>query len=600
MAGAFVRTRATRRVRRVLGHGGVVAVTVFGGLVLLASPAGATSITQPTGDINITGAGNVTIGPDTTVDAEDGNVNVNSDTGFVVVSGNSTVEASGNITTQANASGTAVTNSSEEAGGNVTIDTEGSGHIVDSTLSTQTGDITLSDRGEPGSSFTIEGSQVDVPNDVLGSVQAVEVVAQGGCSGKSTSLTAIEAVPTGGALDLSFPRDAGTGCTDADFSYGPSAASTTTAVVAGGQNGPNLVAAGTQQGGVTALDTTIQPSVTLTFAQDLPLAAITAPAPGGVYALGASVPTSFTCLGSCVDSSGLAPPSGSLSTGAAGPHVYAVTSEAGDLTFTAALNYTVSQATPLITWSPPSSITYGTPLSAAQLDASANVPGTFAYNPPAGTVLGAGNDTLHATFTPADSRDYTTATANVSVHVAPAPLTITASSNAEPYGLAIPPIQPGYSGFVNHDGPSSLTTPPTCSTRATAGSPVGTYATTCSGAVDPNYAISYVAGTMVITKAATTLTVAPVSFLGSVLGAHVRFAATLTSNVTGKGIPSQAVTFTWASGHCTALTNAVGVASCDVFILTLVPLTLDPHYTAKYDGSANYQSTIGAGTLKLA
>ena len=38
----------------------------------------------------------------------------------------------------------------------------------------------------------------------------------------------------------------------------------------------------------------------------------------------------------------------------------------------------------------PAAITYGTALSATQLDATAPVPGTFVYTPAAGTVLGAG------------------------------------------------------------------------------------------------------------------------------------------------------------------------------------------------------------------
>ena len=45
--------------------------------------------------------------------------------------------------------------------------------------------------------------------------------------------------------------------------------------------------------------------------------------------------------------------------------------------------------------------------AAAELDARANVPGTFAYSPPLGTVLGAGTQTLSVTFTPTDTTDYT-------------------------------------------------------------------------------------------------------------------------------------------------------------------------------------------------
>ena len=59
-------------------------------------------------------------------------------------------------------------------------------------------------------------------------------------------------------------------------------------------------------------------------------------------------------------------------------------------TATADPTIVVAQATPTITWANPASIVYGTALTAAQLDATANVPGTFAYSPAAGAVLGAG------------------------------------------------------------------------------------------------------------------------------------------------------------------------------------------------------------------
>ena len=74
-----------------------------------------------------------------------------------------------------------------------------------------------------------------------------------------------------------------------------------------------------------------------------------------------------------------------------------------------------TKATPTITWATPASITYGTALSATQLNATATVPGTFVYTPAAGTVLTAGAaQTLSVTFTPTDTVDYTPATARPS------------------------------------------------------------------------------------------------------------------------------------------------------------------------------------------
>jgi hypothetical protein len=82
-------------------------------------------------------------------------------------------------------------------------------------------------------------------------------------------------------------------------------------------------------------------------------------------------------------------------------------------TVTAGVGLVVNQAAPIISWATPTSISYGTALSSAQLDATASVPGTFAYSPAAGTVPAAGTDTLSVTFTPADARDFSTATASV-------------------------------------------------------------------------------------------------------------------------------------------------------------------------------------------
>ncbi|HWE51454.1 MAG TPA: hypothetical protein VG273_16800 [Bryobacteraceae bacterium] len=48
-------------------------------------------------------------------------------------------------------------------------------------------------------------------------------------------------------------------------------------------------------------------------------------------------------------------------------------------------------ANPVVTWATPIGIFAGTPLGIKQLSATANVPGTFVYSPPASTLLSAGN-----------------------------------------------------------------------------------------------------------------------------------------------------------------------------------------------------------------
>lgn len=84
------------------------------------------------------------------------------------------------------------------------------------------------------------------------------------------------------------------------------------------------------------------------------------------------------------------------------------------------------QTAPTITWPTPAAITYGTALSSAQLDATASVAGSFAYNPAAGTVPKAGTQTLNTTFTPTDTMHYTTATASVQITVNQAVPTVSA------------------------------------------------------------------------------------------------------------------------------------------------------------------------------
>ena len=93
----------------------------------------------------------------------------------------------------------------------------------------------------------------------------------------------------------------------------------------------------------------------------------------------------------------------------------------GDALFNPAINtnttLTVIKATPLITWTNPAAIIYGTALSSNQLNATANVPGSFAYTPPGGSILNAGNNSLSVLFTPLDMVDYGSTTDTVTLIV---------------------------------------------------------------------------------------------------------------------------------------------------------------------------------------
>lgn len=78
----------------------------------------------------------------------------------------------------------------------------------------------------------------------------------------------------------------------------------------------------------------------------------------------------------------------------------------------------IGMATPTLTWSTPAAVSAGSILGPSQLNAVADVPGTFSYDPPAGTVVGSSpSQLLTATFTPTDAVDYNAATASVSLSV---------------------------------------------------------------------------------------------------------------------------------------------------------------------------------------
>lgn len=105
----------------------------------------------------------------------------------------------------------------------------------------------------------------------------------------------------------------------------------------------------------------------------------------------------------------------------------------------AALPQVVLAATPTLAWATPAAIVYGTPLGATQLNATATwngqpVPGSFAYAPLAGVVLGSGDgQSLSVVFTPANA-SFTTASASVAIDVQRAALGVTGTQVADkPY-----------------------------------------------------------------------------------------------------------------------------------------------------------------------
>jgi hypothetical protein len=174
--------------------------------------------------------------------------------------------------------------------------------------------------------------------------------------------------------------------------------------------------------------------------------------------------------------------------------------------------------TPAITWPTPAAITYGTALDAVQLNATANVPGTFVYTPGSGTVLPAGSGrTLSVVFSPTDGATYGTATATVSITVAPATPTIAWSTPAAiSYGTPLSGTQLNATASV----PGAFVYTPAVGTVLSAGA-----AQTLSATITPTDTANYIAATRSVaitvekaTPAITWTTPASITY-GTALGA---------------------------------------------------------------------------------
>jgi hypothetical protein len=198
-----------------------------------------------------------------------------------------------------------------------------------------------------------------------------------------------------------------------------------------------------------------------------------------------------------------APPAGTVLSG--GQHTLNVTFTPTDAvdyqTANGSVTIIVNKVTTTVTWANPAAITYGTALGAAQLNATASVPGGFAYSPTAGTVLTAGTQTLNVTFTPTDSTDYQVATDSVSIVVKPAASTITWSNPAAiTYGTAL--------GAAQLDATSTIagtfTYKPAAGTVLTAGS--HTLSVNFAPTDTTDYQPSTDTVTIIVNKATTTVT----------------------------------------------------------------------------------------------
>jgi hypothetical protein len=181
-----------------------------------------------------------------------------------------------------------------------------------------------------------------------------------------------------------------------------------------------------------------------------------------------------------------------------------------------------------------------------------------------------------------------TLVSNTTGVINPASLTITADNQTMSYGGALPALTASYQGFVNGDTSASLTTLPTLST-VPANSHAGSYTITPSGAVDPDYAISYKIGTLTITPVSLTITADGQSMLYG--GTPPILTATFTGLVNGdtpdtfNSSPNTAPVFSTVPATSHAGTYAITVSGAS-----------DPDYTIAF---ANGTLVIAPATLTI-
>ena len=184
-------------------------------------------------------------------------------------------------------------------------------------------------------------------------------------------------------------------------------------------------------------------------------------------------------------------------------------------TATKTVTINVLKATPIVTWEPTTPITYGTPLSDDQLNATftwtvegqgeVTVEGTATYEPVLDTVLPVGTQTLKLTsfvasgdtYRPEHPENYETVDAEVQIEVKKATLTLTAEDKSILFNAEAPEYTYTIEGFVNGEDESVLTTPVTVTCTYVQGDPVGEYPITPAAAAD-NYEITIVEGTLTV------------------------------------------------------------------------------------------------------
>jgi len=352
----------------------------------------------------------------------------------------------------------------------------------------------------------------------------------------------------------------------------------------GSTSAPAFVTVGT--GSITTLQLN---SISLTYGQGTTATATVSPASGTALPTGS---VTFTL-------DGVAQPSSTIVSGKAtfaipattttGSHsitaMYTGNSSFGSST-SSAMSFTVSQAVLTVTGNT-ATMTYGgtVPAISATIagfvnsETSSVVSGSASVTTTAGSSSAVGSYPVTVALGTLSATNYSFVFVPGAITVNQAPLTVTVANASKTYGATLPVFTATASGLANGDT-LGTTLVPSYTTAATAGSAAGSYAVnaTVTGTASANYKITVVPGSLAVTQAALTLTVATAT---KVYGAALpTFSSTATGLVNGDAIgatltPSYATTATAASAVGSySVTATLSGSSAANYTVTLVPAML--------------------------
>ena len=262
--------------------------------------------------------------------------------------------------------------------------------------------------------------------------------------------------------------------------------------------------------------------------------------------------------------------------------------------------------TPVITWSTPADIVYPTPLNAIQLNALATynnslVSGNFTYNPPLGTLLTSGAQTLNVVFTPTDLVHYTTNTASVTLNVDSSPVITqqpqslsVITGNAANFSVVASAFPPASYQWLYNGAPISGATTANYSIASVQTTNAGNYSVFVTNNV--NSVLSSIALLTVTNPAALPLFTIQPATQAPVIGSSV----TLVAAASGSPAPS----YQWYFNN----TLISGATNATYTLSNAQPANAGSYYVVATNGSGSVKSQpafviinplTGAPTLSL-